>query len=148
MEHFLVNSNCLDISLPKIMSIKKYFDIAKCSPKYFITQNKPSMKQVFVTVPAATWAERVYSLQEALQTSRISDAQRRSIITSHSSGISDTVDNALNIAFLDKYEELMEKVLYGFDDFWPYQISRTNQNLMVFNKLNDMDLVEYVMKRL
>lgn len=147
MEQFSADSTCVDIARPKIMLMKKYFDMAKYFPQYLITQNKPVMKKAFTMVPAAIWAERIHVLQEVLQMSRASDLQRRSIITAHSSGMVDTVDDVLNIAFLDKYEELMEKVLYQFDDFFPYTVSRTNRDLFVFEKMNSMRIVEYVLDR-
>lgn len=147
MEQFSVDCSRLELVRPQVMQMKKYFDMAKCFPKYLITQNKPVMKKAFAMVPAAIWSERIYDLQEALQLSHASDWQRRVIVTARSSGMTDTVDRALDVAFLDKYEELMEKVLYQFDDFFPYAVSRTNRDLFVFEKMDSSQLVQYVLSR-
>lgn len=147
MELISIDSTRLEIVRPQVMQMKKYFDMAKYFPKYLITQNQPSMKKAFAMVPAAIWAERIYDLQEALQLSCASDLQRRNIITARPSGMTDTVDHALDIAFLGKYEELMERVLYDFEDFFPYTVSRSNRDLFVFEKMSNMRIVEYVLER-
>lgn len=148
MDSFSIDSVRLDLIRPEVMSMQKYFSMAKHFPKYLITQNGVMMKKAFTMVPAEIWWERITDLQEALQLSGANDFQRRIIVTARSSGMSEEVDHALDLAFTNKYEEMMEKVLHSFNDFWPYRISRTNQDLLIFNKLNGMELVEYVMKRL
>ena len=147
MEFFSADNTRLNEVRPEIMSMKKYFDTAKHFPKYLITQNKPVMKKAFEIVPAAIWADRVCSLQDALWYTRGNDLERRIIITTTPSGMTTSVDKVLDIAFLDKYEELMIKVLHDFKGFWPYEITRSNRDLLVFEKMNNMRMVEYVLER-
>jgi hypothetical protein len=125
-------------------AMQKRFATAKQLPKYLITQNDPLMKKAFTLVPAVIWAGRINSLQNALQFSFSNDLHKRVFAPEHYSETSDTLD----VAFSNKYDELIGKVLYDFDGFWPYRISRTNQDLMVFDKLDDMALIEYVTMRI
>jgi hypothetical protein len=58
------------------------------------------------------------------------------------------VDEVVDAAFLNKYEELMGRVMNDFRDFFPYKVARSNQRIMIFEKLGQLDLIEYVMKRI
>lgn len=138
----------LTTARPEVMTMKKYFDIAKHFPNRLITQNKPNMQRAYVSVPLDVWAERVLNLQDALQSSRNSNQVRRSIVIMKYTGMTDRVEEVLDSAFLDKYDELMHRVLYDFNDFFPYIITHTSQQVFIFEKMKDMDLISYVIKRL
>lgn len=141
------DSTRLDLIRPEVMSMQKYFSMAKHFPKYLVTQNGKMMKKAFTMVPAEIWWDRLIDLQEALQLSGANDLQRRNIVTAHPSGMSSVIDVVLDLAFIHKYEEMIEKVLYNFDDFFPYTLSRSNQDLFVFKKMSNMKIVEYVLER-
>lgn len=147
MDLFSTDSTRLDLIRPEIMSMKKHFEMAKRYPRFLITQNDAAMKKAFTMVPAEIWWERITDLQEALQLSGANDFQRRIIVTARSSGMSEAVDDALDAAFVSKYEEVMEKVLYSFDDFFPYTVSRSNRELFVFEKMSSLRMVQYVLER-
>ena len=147
MEPFTVDSARLDLIRPEVMSMQKYFSMAKHFPKYLITQNGVMMKKAFTMVPAEIWWERITDLQEALQLSGANDFRRRIIVTARSSGMSEEVDHALDLAFTNKYEEMMEKVLHSFNDFFPYTVSRSNRDLFIFEKMSNLRMVEYVLER-
>jgi hypothetical protein len=132
----------------EVLALKKLFESAKQFPQVLVTQNKGAMQQAYVKVPLETWAERVMDLQEALQCSRAGTLLRRSMVTFRSSGMTPLVDELLDKAFLDKYDELMERIIYDFNDFFPYNITATNPKVMIFEKMPDAEMVEYVIKKL
>ncbi|BAW19134.1 hypothetical protein [Ralstonia phage RP31] len=138
----------LGLGLTDHVTMKYYFDTVKPYPKHLVTQNHKVMQQAYVMVPADIWSERIIDLQDALQLTNANDWRRRQIVTSHSAGMSAMVDEVLDAAFLAKYDELLARVTNDFRNLFPYKIARTNQKLMVFEKLDNMQLVEYVLKRL
>lgn len=147
-----INMQPIDISRtslaqPEVMGLKKYFEIAKRFPAVLVTQNKGAMQQAYVMVPIDVWTERMIDLQNALQSSKTNTTMRRNLVTLRSAGMSPLVDDVLDRAFLEKYDELMERIIYDFEDFFPYNVTATNQKSMIFEKMRDLELVQYVLKK-
>lgn len=133
---------------PEVLMMKDYFNKAHSFPKQLVTQNQSRMQKAFLSVPQDIWFERVVDLQDALQAYRLPDVKRRAMVAGRSAGMSERIDQILDSAFLGKYEELIGRVLYDFDGFFPYAVSKVNQNLIVFEKMSALTLVEYVVKRI
>lgn len=148
MQFFSADPTQLDNARPEIMSMKKYFDRAKYFPKVLVTQNKPKLQQAFALASADTWSSRLIGLEDALQTPKIPDRMRRSFLISSSADTTDAVKKLLDEAFLEKYEELLFRVLYDFDDFFPYGITRANHQVIIFEKLDPLSLTKHVLSRL
>lgn len=148
MEIFSADVQQLDRVRPDILTMKTYFDRAKHFPRILVTQNRPIMQKAFLMTPAEVWGERMMDLQDALQASRANAFLRRNMVVARTSGMSDTVEKTLDEAFLGKYEELMARVVNDFHDFFPYQITRTNQHVMIFEKFDPLSMTKYVLGRL
>lgn len=139
-----------DTSMPILErgQIQEYFKEAKNFPQLLGTQNSRFMQNVFLAVPQHVWTQRVANLELALQSSRQGDTARRHIVTRPPTlGISLLAQEQLNNAFLEKYEELMQKVKYEFHDYFPYHIKSTGAKVMLFEKMSDLELVRYVLQR-
>lgn len=138
----------LGLGLTDHLAMKRYFDTAKCYPKLLITQNSPLMQHAYLMVPANVWSERILDLQDALQLSRSNEQSRRRMVLARGSGMTAHVDEVLDRAFLQKYDELLLRVKNDLNDYFPYRVSRTNQKLMVFERLDQFELINYVLRRL
>lgn len=148
MQSFSADVSHLSEIRPELTSMKNYFDRAKHFPRVLISQNNPELQKAYILVPADIWGERVMDLQEALQSSKLSTFMRRNIVVARRCGMSSLVEETMDNAFLKKYEELMNRVIYDFDDFFPYQITRSNQQVMIFEKFDPLSMVQYVLRRL
>lgn len=148
MYSFSADTTQLGVVRPELGVMKQYFDTAKKFPKLLITQNKPIMQKAYLMVPADIWAHRLLGLEDALQSSRLSERARRALLVCDRSDMTPLVEKVLDEAFLGKYHELMDRVLYDFGDFFPYVIARTNPQLFVFEKMDRLELVEYVLRRI
>lgn len=136
----------LDLSDHRLM--REYFNTIKNYPKLLITQNNAIMQQAYLAVPANVWSERLIDLQNALQSTDSNDIRRRRMVTAHGAGMSAHVDEVLDAAFLGKYDELLPKVTNDFRNLFPYKVARTNQKLIVFERLDQFQLINYVLRRL
>lgn len=149
-EDKVLNNEAQQLSLPRSErgQLKFLFDTVLRYPRHLVTHNEKIMQRAYTLVPADIWGEKCMDLTQALQLSRGNELARRTIITGRAAGMSPMVDELLDAAFVNKYEELMARVQNDFEDFWPYKLARSNQKLMIFEKLGAMDLVEFVMKQL
>lgn len=133
------------LSNKNVLSLQRRFSNTKQFPQYLITQNKPAMRKAFTIVPVDILTMRIQHLQLTLQSGSMDDSLNKISIVCSSSGKNPYLETILDRAFLEKYEELREKVIHVFNNFFPYRISSTTQDLFIFEKLDNMELVEYVL---
>lgn len=145
-----LNNEVQQLSLPRTdrTQLKLLFDTVLRFPKHLVTHNEKIMQRAYTLVPADIWGEKCMDLTQALQLSRGNELSRRQIITGRPAGMTPMVDEIVDAAFSGKYDELMNRVRHDFEDFWPYRLARSNQKLMIFEKLSSMQLVEFVMKHM
>jgi hypothetical protein len=137
-----------DRARPEVAMLQQYFSIAKKLPNTLVTQNHISLQEAYTTVPGDIWMNRVVDLELALQSSRNSEQARRNIVTRFpADNMAPWVTDLLDRAFLLKYEELIKRVKYDFNDFFPYHIAATNPKVMLLTKMSDTELINCVMTR-
>lgn len=148
MAYLDTHSSILSNISPDKLELIKLFNKANQLPKGLITQNSLLMQAAFTKVPQDVWMERLIDLQIALKTKKSTEANRRLLVTARKSDMLPHVDQLLDQAFLQKYEELIEKVRYDFNGFFPYKVSLMNQQLLVFEKLEYSELLTYIFSHL
>lgn len=136
----------LGLGLSDRVLMQRRFQTAAKAPRYLVSHNSGIVQSAYRSVPADVWGERCLDLTTALQASRSDAHTRRTLVTLSPAGMSARVDQLVDIAFIEKYEQLMPRVLLDFEDFYPYKIHRTNEKLMVFARLSELELVEYVLR--
>lgn len=133
---------------PEVKMMQRHFEKVKAYPDTLVSHNNVFIQQAFTTVSQEVWMDRVLDLQQALQSFRNSEVVRRRMVTqSPLPNISESLRKDLNKAFVQKYDELMPRVLNDFHDFFPYAIDRMNPQVMVFKKMSRFELIEYVMRQ-
>lgn len=138
----------MGLSHKELFAMSDYLTKARHFPKILVTQNSAVMQKAYTMVPAEVWWERLHDLQDALHNYKGDAGVRRIIATGRASGLSPQIDSILDAAFIDKYEHLINRVVYDFENFFPYRITRTNQKLMIFEMMDDTRLIEHVLRRL
>lgn len=138
----------LGLGVNKLMEMGDYFTEAASFPKYLVTHSGAVMQKAYPLVPASVWGEKVTDLTRALQRAHENPAVRRMLVTAHPAEMTAEIDQLLDNAFLDKYDQLLGRVVNDFKDFFPYRVARSNQKLLVFERLDNLRLVEYVLQRL
>ncbi len=148
MDQFNADVQQLGLGRQRLFTMQYYFTAAKNLPRTLVTANTPLMQRAYISVPAEIWWERVHDLQTALHLYRTEDGLRMAIANGRLTGMSAEVDTLVDAAFAEKYDQLLSRVKHDFSNYFPYEIKRTNQKLMVFERLNDMQLIEHVLKQL
>ncbi len=148
MAYMSRHSSIIDNVPPEQLEMLKLFNHANQLPKILVTQNSAVMQAAFMKVPQDVWMERLFDLQRALKANKTTEATRRFLVTARKSDMLPYIDELLDRAFLGKYEELIEKVRYDYDGFFPYKVTKISKQLLIFEKLEYAELVEYVLKAL
>lgn len=142
------NPMFLMTNTPEAHLMQKYYKETKIFPKLLVTHNNASMQRAYLSVSQDIWIERVLDLQMALQSTLNSEKARRDMVTrSPALHMLPEVTELLDRAFLSKYDELMLRVRNDFYNFFPYKIGQMSPQLMIFEKMDQVELISYVMKR-
>lgn len=132
----------------EVRMMQRYFKKVKDFPDFLVSHNNAFMQKAYLEVSQDSWMTRVLDLQQALQSFRNGEIARRRMVTqSPLENMSASVRANVDQAFVQKYEELMPRVLNDFNDFFPYAIDKINPQVTVFKKMGQFELIEYVMRQ-
>lgn len=131
--------------LPEHKVMLQLFSKAAKLPQVLFTQNSIAMQSAFMKVSQSVWMERLNDLQTALQARNTTEGVRRFLVICRNNNLRPRTEELLNAVFLQKYDELIDKVKYDYDGFFPYRITKMNQKLLVFEKLTHSELIEYIL---
>lgn len=130
--------------LPGQFELIKLFSIANQLPQILFTQNSQAMQAAFLKVPQSVWMTRLNDLQIALKSKSQREGVKLFLLNRHDSNLLPGLETLLDAVFMEKYLELVNKVQFDYGGFFPYKITRMNQKLLVFEKLEYMELNTYI----
>lgn len=137
-----------DFGASTLSDMQRYFEMSKKYPQLLVTQNDRKIREAYTAVSRNIWNYRIHDLEEALRCTGAAEQARRDVVTRNPVEMMPVwITDQLNEAFLQKYEELIPRVKNDFQDFFPYRISQTSPKLMIFEKMNQFELISCVMKR-
>lgn len=127
------------------LAMLKAFTRANGLPQVLLTHNSTMMQKAFMSVSQYTWMSRIEDLQVALKVKNASESVRRMLVTARKCEQLPHINQLLDRAFLEKYDELTSKIKFDYDGFFPYRITKMNKDLLVFEKLQYAELVTYIL---
>lgn len=163
MAYMSTHSTTLSDVSPEHLALLKLFNKANLLPDILTSHNSALMQKAFLSAAQDNWKLHLQHLQEALQAKNTVEGTRKFLLAKLDfysditepllvvipTGVAPTTDNTKRLlaqAFLEKYEELRDKIDYDYEGFFPYQVSDYNQYLLVFKKLPPEAITRYILE--